>query len=308
MNEFELIRRFFQRECTDVSVRRGVGDDAAVVTPAAGRDLVMTTDTQVVNRHFPADLPVADIGWRSLAVNLSDLAAMGAEPRWCLLTLSLPAGDEHWLEAFCEGFNELAGVSGMQLVGGDLVRGELAITVQAVGDIPAGQALGRDGARPGDRLCISGVPGEAAAGLAQWRTGVRSGPLVRRLARPEPALALGSALRGTASACIDISDGLLADLGHILEASDCGAQLDARLLPVSRDLREWRDAEQILRVQLGGGDDYLLLFTLPDDVEVPEGCTVIGRIRAGRGLQVLDLSGRPMADLPAGFDHFAGEE
>ena len=307
MNEFDLIRRFFLRDHADVSIRRGVGDDAAVVAPAPGRDLVMTTDTQVVDRHFPADLPVSDIGWRSLAVNLSDLAAMGAEPRWCLLTLCLPAGDENWVEAFCEGFFELADASGIRLVGGDLVRGELAITVQAVGDVPAGQSLGRDGARAGDRLCISGVPGEAAAGLAQWRTGVRNGPLVQRLARPDPALVLGSTLRGTATACIDISDGLLADLGHVLEASGCGAELDSRRLPVSEALRQWREPDEVLQAQLAGGDDYLLLFTLPPDVVLPDDCTEIGVIQRDCQLRVLDLQGRRMQHLPPGFDHFSGE-
>ncbi len=306
MQEFELIRRFFRRGIADTSVVCGPGDDAAVLSPEPGRELVMTTDTQVEGRHFPEDLPVADIGWRSLAVNLSDLAAMGADPRWCMLTLSLPVGDEAWLATFCEGFFELAGIAGITLVGGDMVRGPLAITVQAVGDVPTGSALFRDGARPGDRLCISGVPGESAAGLAQWQAGVRQGELVARFARPRAELELGCTLRGRASACIDVSDGLLADLRHMLEASGCGAELDAAALPVSAALRAWRDPDHVLRTQLAGGDDYLLLFALPAGQPLPGDCHVIGSFEQEPGLRVRGLDGQRMSGLPDGFDHFSG--
>lgn len=317
MQEFELIRRFFQstrhptghptdqRNVIDASVVRGPGDDGAVLTPEPGRELVMTTDTQVEGRHFPADLPVVDIGWRSLAVNLSDLAAMGADPRWCLLTLSMPVGDEAWLSRFCEGFFELAGEAGITLVGGDMVRGPLAVTVQAVGDVPVGQALLRDGAGPGDRLCISGVPGESAAGLLQWQAGVRQGELVTRFARPRAELDLGRRLRGCASACIDVSDGLLADLGHVLEASGCGVELDCQALPVSDALRAWRERDQVLRTQLSGGDDYLLVFALPAGQPLPGGCHVIGRFEQEPGLRVRGPDGQWMSATPDGFDHFA---
>lgn len=305
MDEFELIRHFFRRPGKGAGVVLGPGDDAALLVPAAGQQLVMTMDTLVGGRHFPDDLPPLDIGWRSLAVNLSDLAAMGATPRWCLLSLSLPEADESWLRGFSEGFFALADQAGIALVGGDMTRGPLSITVQATGEVPAGRALLRSGARPGDRICIGGIPGEAAAGLACWQRGERDGPLVQRFARPEPQLALGIKLRGLASACIDVSDGLLADLGHILEESGVpGAIIDTARLPTSPALAGWGDDEARIQTTLAGGDDYLLLFTLPPIFNLPRGCHEIGRITAEPELRVLDTAGKPL-DLPStGWKHF----
>ncbi len=305
MNEFQLIRRFFTASSYPPFVRLGVGDDGALLSPAPGTELVMSMDTLVAGVHFPEDLPPADLGWRSLAVNLSDLAAMGATPRCCLLSLTLPSADEGWLEAFSQGFNELAAESGAALVGGDMTRGPLSISIQVTGEVPAGKALLRSGARPGDRLCVGGVPGEAAAGLAQWQSGVRSGHLPERFVRPVPQLSLGAKLRGLASACIDISDGLLADLTHILEASGVGAQIHLDAIPVSAELAS--SGLSVPSLQLCGGDDYLLLFTLPPAINLPRGCHRIGRILAepAGSIRLLDADGKSVP-LPAvrGFDHF----
>lgn len=302
-DEFELIRRFFTTAPAE-GVVLGPGDDAAVLEPTPGRQLVVTTDTLVENRHFPDDLPPEDIGWRSLAANLSDLAAMGARPRWCLLALSLPSADETWLQAFCDGFFRLAGDTGVQLVGGDITRGPLSITVQALGEVAPGQALRRSGARPGDRVCIGGVPGEAAAGLRAWRRGERTGPAVERFCRPCPQLALGQNLVGQATACIDISDGLLADLGHILRASgELGACLQAGALPDSDALAGLSQDER-RALQCGGGDDYLLLFTLPEETPLPEGCFELGVITESGGAQLVDDSGRVLPVDDPGWRHF----
>lgn len=314
MDEFALIRQFFrqgrqghQGASGGQGVVLGPGDDGAILTPTPGCELVMSLDTLISGRHFPEDMPAEDIGWRSLAVNLSDLAAMGATPRWCLLSLSLPAADAEWLAAFCEGFQALARQADIALVGGDTVRGPLTITVQVTGEVPAGRALRRSGARPGDRLCIAGVPGEAAAGLAAWQAGARTGALTSRFCRPAPQLALGQKLRGIASACIDISDGLAADLGHILEESGVGAELSLAQLPCSPALAEWAAShpeDALARVQLAGGDDYLLLFTLMPGLNLPRDAVQIGRIRSEPGLQVLGADGELLPALPLGWDHF----
>lgn len=310
MDEFALIRQFFrQRAGSGAGVVLGPGDDGAILAPTPGCELVMSMDTLISGRHFPEDLPAADIGWRSLAVNLSDLAAMGATPRWCLLSLSLPEARADWLEAFCEGFYALAAGAGITLVGGDMVRGPLAITLQVTGEVPAGRALRRSGARPGDRICIAGVPGEAAAGLAAWQAGARSGSeaLTARFCRPQPQLGLGEKLRGVASACIDISDGLLADLGHILTESGVAAELSLSALPVSSALEDWAATQPegaLARAQLAGGDDYLLLFSLMPGFNLPRDAVQIGRIHSGSGLTVFDRQGAPLAELPAGWDHF----
>lgn len=302
MDEFDLIRRFFTPASAGPGVVQGPGDDAALVEPTPGRQLVATTDTLVENRHFPADLDPADIGWRSLAANLSDLAAMGAEPRWCLLALTLPEADEDWLQGFRTGFFELAEQTGIELIGGDINQGPLSVTVQALGEVEPGQALYRGRASPGERLCIGGVPGEAAAGLQLWWRGERSGPLVDRFRRPRPQVALGRMLRGRATACIDISDGLLADLAHLL-APGQGARLEAARLPVSEALRAW-PADERRALQCGGGDDYLLLFTLPAEETLPVDCHEIGVITAEPGTQLFDERGEELPPVDPGWKHF----
>lgn len=308
MNEFELIERFFTHIHHASGVVLGVGDDGAVLDVPVGEQLVAVMDTQVAGRHFPLDTSPFDIGWRALATNLSDLAAMGATPRWFTLALTLPEADEAWLAGFAEGLSVLAAQAGVSLVGGDTTRGPLTITIQAEGTVPAGQALRRSGARPGDGIYVSGYPGDAAAGLAlhQGRLARATGSdsLLARFFRPEPRLALGLALRGKASACIDVSDGLLQDLGHILAASGVGAVLDLEALPVSaalvaiagEDARSWL---------LSGGDDYELCFTAPDAVLLPDTglpLTRIGTVQAGAGLY--DSAGNALE--VAGYQHFGG--
>lgn len=307
MDEFALIRHYFGTAAAAPGVVLGVGDDGAILEPTPGCQVVMSLDTLVAGRHFPDDFPAADIGWRSLAVNLSDLAAMGADPRWCLLSLSLPTVERDWLNGFMDGFSALAQQAGIALVGGDTVRGPLSITVQVSGEVPRGQALRRQGAQPGDRICMVGCPGEAAAGLLAWQQGWREAPVVARFCRPQPQLELGRALRGRASACIDVSDGLLADLGHILTASAVGATLALTALPRSPALKDWqqRCGEVPLSLQLSGGDDYLLLFTLPPAQPLPDGAQVLGVIDAEPGLRLRDASGRLLPVLPQGWNHFS---
>ena len=303
MDEFELIRTWFARSSGAGDVIVGVGDDAAVLAPSPDHHLVMTTDTLVAGRHFPEDFSAFDIGWRSLAVNLSDLAAMGAVPRWCLLSLCLPRADADWLNGFAEGFFALAGEYGIELVGGDTVQGPLSITVQATGEVPVGEALRRSGARAGDRVCIGGVPGEAAAGLQAWCQGQRKGPAVTAFRQPQPQVGLGRALRGVASACIDVSDGLLADLSHILTASAVGAELQLPSLPVTAAF-DGCDRAQRLRWQLAGGDDYLLLFTLPSSAPMPDKAVLLGEVTGEAGLRLRDEQGK-LVDYPvSGFNHF----
>jgi thiamine-monophosphate kinase len=298
----------------------GIGDDAALLTPPEGRQLVAAIDTLVEGRHFPGGSPPRSIGHRVLAVNLSDLAAMGAEPAWVLLALTLPAADETFLEAFAGGVLELAALHRVALVGGDTTAGPLAVSVQALGFVQSGAALRRAGASPGDLLYVSGTPGDAAAGLrlamgnqapaalddAQQRW------LLDRFHYPEPRIELGLALRGIASACIDVSDGLAADAGKLADASGCAVTLELERLPLSAALRTFDAAGGAVQLALAGGDDYELCFTVAPD-RVPEltarlasvKCTVtcIGRIEAGNGIMLLER-GVPVARTFAGYDHF----
>ncbi|MEX0607603.1 MAG: thiamine-phosphate kinase, partial [Halofilum sp. (in: g-proteobacteria)] len=239
-SEFELIERYFA-SLTPLGegILQGPGDDCARVRVPDGCELAISIDTLVEDVHFLAGTDAADIGWKSLACGLSDLAAMGASPSWCTLALTVPRADESWLAGFAEGFGAIAREYGMALVGGDVTRGRLTISVQVAGHLRSGHALVRGGARSGDAVCVSGTPGEAAAGLARLQAGTAEAedPLVRRLNRPTPRVALGARLAGRASACIDVSDGLAADLGHILAASGVGARIDLDALPPSDALR-----------------------------------------------------------------------
>lgn len=312
--EFELIREYFTRPVADAGVRRGIGDDAALLALPPGEELVVTTDTLVGGRHFPEDAAPFDIGWKTLAVNLSDLAAMGAQARWVTLALTLPASDAAFLRGFADGFFALAEAAGVSLVGGDTTRGPLSMTVTALGTVPAGAALCRDGARAGDDLYVSGTVGDAGLGLRlaldQWVDELA--PVARELAlarlhRPEPRLALGLALRGVATACLDVSDGLAQDLGHLLAASGTGARLELAALPRSAALRAI-DAGFADILALTSGDDYELLFTAPPSARaavaaLPLACTRIGTITAEPGLRFW-RDGVPV-DMPvAGFTHF----
>jgi len=318
MGEFELIERYFAAvgaKRPDVTL--GVGDDAALLTVPAGHELVACTDTLVAGRHFPDGFEAADIGWRALAVNLSDLAAMGAEPKWATLALTLPALEEDWLESFAAGFATLALQHGVALVGGDTTRGPLTLTVQALGTVPAGTALRRQGAEPGDLLYVTGWPGDAAAGLALLEgtlagTGANRAALEAKFRRPEPRVQFGQRLRGIASACIDVSDGLAQDLGRLVAASGRAAIVRAAELPLSRALFALAGEARARDYALGGGDDYELLFAVPPTARSAlaramssagaPACHCIGEVVSGRGVRVVGEKGD--LPVPRGWDHF----
>lgn len=314
--EFALIERIRARAGKRDDVLLGIGDDAAILRPPPGMELAISCDTLVAGRHFPDDTAPADIGWKSLAVNLSDLAAMGAQPAWATLALTLPEADAGWIDAFLDGFCELADAHGVALVGGDTTRGPLSITLTVHGLLPAGTALRRDGAGANEDIWVTGTLGDAAGGLRQWQSGgLQSAKLRYRLDRPTPRVDVGLALRELASAAIDLSDGLAADLGHILERSGVGAQLDLGRLPTSRTLAEHFPGEAARwALQLAGGDDYELCFTAPaaQALAIEQalaacevGATVVGRITRAPGLELLQPDGERFALASAGFDQFA---
>lgn len=315
--EFEIIARYFARPGERGDVILGIGDDAALLDVPTGHHLVAAIDTLVEGVHFPAGTVPQAIGHRALAVNLSDLAAMGADPAWALLSLSLPRSDASWLAGFAAGFHALADRSGVRLVGGDTVRGPLVITVQILGTLPAGLALTRSGARAGDAVYVSGVPGEAAAGLdvlQRHGLGLAADALTQRFLYPEPRVALGKAARGIATAGMDVSDGLLADLGKLCRASGCAARIELDTLPQSAAMAELFDPAARERFALSGGDDYELLLTVPQDrvaeferrIAGQVACTRIGEILPpGTDETVRCLrAGRSVSVEPAGFDHF----
>lgn len=288
----------------------GIGDDGALLRPDAGLELAVTTDMLVEGRHFLRDAEPRSLGYKALAVNLSDLAAMGASPRWALLALALPSADAAWLEPFSAGFFALAERYGVELVGGDTTRAPLrTITVTAIGEVPAGMALFRAGARPGDDIWVSGELGGAALGLARPHIAAAAA----RLHRPEPRVDLGERLRGLAHAAIDVSDGLTSDLGHILERSRVSAVVHYAKLPRSSAFSTIQSRELEENCVLSGGDDYELAFTaalerrteieaLSAELDLP--LAHVGTIQAGEPrLVVLDERNRPM-DYRPGFDHF----
>jgi thiamine-monophosphate kinase len=317
LSEFELIAKYFTRPARTAAL--GVGDDCALLRPPAGLVLALTTDTLAEGTHF---LPGADarlLGHKSLAVNLSDLAAMGADPRWFLLALALPEVDEDWLAAFAAGLFAAAEAHAVELIGGDTTRGPRTVTITAIGTLPPGYALRRDAAQAGDDVWLSGSTGDAALGLAHLTGRIALAPevaerCIARLNAPEARVRLGQRLRGVAGAAIDVSDGLLADLGHILERSGVGAEIEYERLPRSPALRACPDAALADECLLGGGDDYEILFTAAADrrtaVEAAgaaAGCAVtrIGRIVPGAAeCRLLDRAGKPLRAGRTGFDHF----
>jgi thiamine-monophosphate kinase len=326
VHEFDLIAVIRDRcAATREDVRLGIGDDAALLAVPAGHILAVSTDTLVAGVHFPQGTSAFEVGWKSLAVNLSDLAAMGATPAWATLALTLPDADVRWVRQFADGFAALAGEFKLALVGGDTTQGPLSITVTVHGFVPDGAALLRSGARVGDAVYVTGTLGDAAAGLRCLERGqeVPAGSatasvalresLIERLQRPTPRVAQGLALRGRASACIDISDGLAADLGHICSASGVGAEIDVESLPASSALFGLCDAPTRHALQLAGGDDYELCFTAAD-AEAPSllgdlarggcGATRVGRIVAGHGVNIRDAGGNPVAVKQPGWEHF----
>jgi thiamine-monophosphate kinase len=309
--EFELIRRYFSRLAPEApGLRLGIGDDCALIEVPPGHELAVTTDTLVAGRHFPVSTNPYDIGWKSLAVNLSDLAAMGAQARWFTLALTLPEADAAWLDAFASGLQALAVQSGVALVGGDTTRGPLSITVTAMGVLPAGSALRRDGARPGDRICVTGTLGDAALALQLLDSPTLPAVLRERLDRPQPRLAAGLALRGLASAALDLSDGLAGDLGHLLSSSGVGAEIDLPRLPASSHFNGLVPAAQRTALMLSGGDDYELCVCLPlaavaearARLDVP--FTEIGTIVAEAGLFAIDEAGLRQRLETVGYRHF----
>lgn len=318
MKEFQLIRQI-QRETSvassdgsDQGVKLGIGDDAAVLEVPAGQHLVAATDTLNVGIHFPEDTSPYDIAYKCLAVNLSDLAAMGATPRWALLSLSLPEADPQWVQSFTAGFKSLAQVYAVALVGGDTTSGPLSISLTALGFIEPGMQLTRSGAKPGDLLVVSGTIGGAARALDLLQAGQA---VIGRdlLDRPQPRVKLGQALVAHANACIDISDGLLADLGHVLKASGCGAWLEIEKLPAAGSLAGLEDAAR-WNYQLSGGDDYELLFTLPPQYEellatwsqqLDISLSIIGEIEEGEGVRCISPDGTVYNPQQAGFEHFS---
>lgn len=315
LNEFEVIRRFFTRPgAAAPDVVLGVGDDAAIVRLNPGQVLVVASDVLNEGVHFPTSTDAHAIGHKALAVNLSDLAAMGASPSWFTMTLSLPAIDEDWLTAFSRGLFEIADRHGITLVGGDTVRGPLSVGMQVLGQVADGAGLRRDGACTGDLIYVSGTIGDAALALQQIKQGTQPAPrLQQRLDYPEPRVELGERLVGVASSCIDLSDGLIADLGHVLDASGKGARILAGSVPVSGFIRELA-ADSARHLVLAGGDDYELCFTATADsqvdierigkeLQIPIAC--IGEIIDGAGLEIGDVQGQWRG---SGFDHFSGRE
>lgn len=321
ISEFDLIQRFFRQENhLRPDVMLGVGDDAAVLSVPRDQQLVVSTDTLVEGRHFPKDTSPADIGFKALAVNLSDLAAMGAEPAWVLLALTLPMADEGWLSEFSQGFFSLLQRFRLQLVGGDVTCGPLTITVQALGFVPIGKALRRGTAMPGDRIYVTGTLGDAGLALACLQnkanfslTEGQVQQIMHRLNRPEPRIELGLALRGIANSAVDISDGLVADLSHILSASQVGAKIQAVDLPLSASLRSL-PCEQAWRYALTAGDDYELCFTVPASCDLAlqqqlmgsnTSYTCIGSIKKELGLSVLGEDKSELVLAKIGFQHFS---
>jgi thiamine-monophosphate kinase len=320
-SEFELIRRFFTHRARHTVL--GVGDDAALVRVRPGHDLVISADMLVAGRHFFRDAEPRRLGHKALAVNLSDMAAMGATPRWATLALALPAADTAWVKKFSLGFMALARRFDVDLIGGDTTRGPLNICVQIMGEAPHRKALRRDGARSGDDIWVSGTLGDAALALAAIKRRIALQPAelaqcAARLHMPAPRVALGLALRGLANSAIDVSDGLLADLGHILEHSGVAAEIELAALPASAVMKRYLDRVAACSALLAGGDDYELCFTAPSAVrtkierlERASGVRVtrIGEVRAHRSgkprLIVRAADGAQLRVVRGGFDHFS---
>ncbi len=320
MDEFELIRRYFQRtrQAAESGVVLGIGDDAAVLTVPTGQELLASVDTLVAERHFLKTTSARSIGHRALAVNLSDMAAMGAEPKWATLALTLPEANAAWLADFAAGFLDLAERHHVALVGGDTTRGPLTISVQILGLAPAGSALRRAGAKAGDLLAVTGTLGDSGAGLKFAAERPRGGDasavdaLIRRFDFPTPRVEFGVAARGLLSAAMDVSDGLVADLPKLADASGLAAQVAIEQLPISQALRSVTNESQARDWALGAGDDYELLLALPRGnltklnaiaARLNLTLSIIGELRAGSGVQ-WTLNGDRFAPGVLGYNHF----
>ena len=338
--EFDLIDRIRARVASRADVILGIGDDAAILQVPSDRQLVVATDTLNAGVHFPVDTAPADIGWKALAVNLSDLAAMGAEPAWCTLSLSLPDSDANWLDAFLDGFLDLAAQHHVALVGGDTTRGPLSVGVTVHGLVEPGRALRRDGARAGDDIWVTGTLGDAAGALALLQrvsepvlaSACEAGPILPaddevdpriaaalsglrpRLDRPTPRVEMGRSLAGVAHSGIDISDGLLADLGHICQGSRLAAEVEVDRLPCSPALADNFDDTRRRELQATGGDDYELCFTaelaMRERIEAiavasRTAITRVGHMAEGEGVRAIDRDGAQWQPRQAGYVHFS---
>lgn len=318
LSEFELIARYFDRpQAPDNVVKLGVGDDCALLAPPPGQTLAISTDMLVEGRHFFAGAGPEKLGHKALAVNLSDLAAMGAKPMAFTLALSLPSADENWLAGFARGLFALADAEGIRLIGGDTTRGPLNLCITVMGSVPVDEALRRDAAKNGDDLWVSGTLGDARLALEVLQGKLTLTPALlslaeERLHRPTPRCALGMALRGIAHAAIDVSDGLLGDLGHLLARSQLGAEIDAASLPAGPALSQ-QPADKQTDYMLNGGDDYELCFTAPPEqrdavlsaaASANTPVTRIGRLKLGAGIQILDTAGKSLPFTSQSFDHF----
>ncbi len=317
MGEFELIRHYFAaaacaRAGGDVAL--GIGDDCALLTVPVGEQLAVSTDTLVAGVHFPDPCDPYLLGQRALAVSTSDLAAMGATPVGFTLALTLPSVDPSWLAEFARGLDAMAAGCDMRLIGGDTTRGPLSMTLTVLGRVPVGKALLRSGAQPGDLLCVGGWLGDAAGVLPivlgeREENSVEASALLRRYWSPQPQLALGQALRGKATAALDVSDGLLADCSHIATASSVSLVIEQARVPLSNSLLRFAGPDQALKCALAGGDDYLLAFTLPADA-LPnmqaEGWPIhaIGHVAEGEGVRLVDADGNSVAINHLGYNHF----
>lgn len=316
-SEFDIIKQYFDRKFPHSnSIRLGIGDDAAITCIPSGMEQVIAIDTLVEDVHFSKDTPPENIAHKALAVNISDLAAMGASPAWFTLALTLPGVPDSWLASFSKGLFELADKYQMPLIGGDTTRGPLTISIQVAGFVPQGKALLRSGAQPGDHIFVTGNIGDGCAGLLVQQKGTNDEAdeyLLQRLQLPTPRIAFGQSLVGVASACIDVSDGLFADLSHILEASNAGASIQLERMPVSDACNNKISELGLNRTQLAqGGDDYELCFTVPENKISMLGCTCdelklkvtdIGVIEADAGLRCYDQ--QVLIDIEqAGYQHF----
>ncbi|PDO84616.1 thiamine-phosphate kinase [Kosakonia pseudosacchari] len=319
--EFSLIARYFDRvRNSRRDVETGIGDDCALLNVAEKQTLAISVDTLVAGNHFLPDIDPADLAYKAMASNLSDLAAMGADPAWLTLALTLPEADEAWLQAFSDSLFEQLNYYDMQLIGGDTTRGPLSMTIGIHGYVPVGRAMKRSGAKPGDWIYVTGTPGDSAAGLAilQQRLAVNDSAdaqyLLKRHLRPTPRVLQGQALRNLASSAIDLSDGLISDLAHVLKASSCGARIDLDALPFSDAMIRHVMPDQALRWALSGGEDYELCFTVPElnrgalDVAIGQlgaPFTCIGQISADiEGLH-FTRDGKAVTLDWKGYDHFA---
>ncbi|MCP4127948.1 MAG: thiamine-phosphate kinase [Gammaproteobacteria bacterium] len=316
--EFDLIREFFSHSAAGRDdVVLGVGDDCALLQPPVGMELAVTSDTLVEGVHFTAGADPEALGHKSLAVNLSDLAAMGAEPAWVSLALTLPSSNSDWLQAFSRGFLSLAKKHGVALIGGDTTSGPLSISVTAHGFVRPGTALRRSGASAGDQIYVTGTLGDAALALLarQGSYAVESGmaQLEQRLDRPQPRLAVGLALGQIATAAIDISDGLLSDLGHICASSGVGARVLLEMIPTSAQVRSYLQQGGEWGTVVAAGDDYELCLTIPPgkdsllrDIKAELDCDLVqvGEVVLGSGVTCIDSEGRTVSDLGSGYQHF----